>query len=133
VQSEGIVTVRFFEVAGKRSSRVGPLTVGHYWIIEESQVLVRGPFSAEKEAVADFRRIGLRLLRLINKDIEYTLEGSEAERLQENPQAISKDSVFTDEDIQQSVAPTTTKEDRPLRKRRKRQNQIGGDITKAKN
>jgi hypothetical protein len=88
VRSEGKVTVRFFEVAGKQSSRVGPLTVGHYWIIEENQLLVRGPFSAEKQAVADFSRIGLRLLRLINKDIEYTLEDSEAERLRENPENV---------------------------------------------
>lgn len=133
MQSEGTVTVRFFEVAGKRSSQVGPLTVGHYWIIEDNQLLVRGPFSAEKEAIADFRRIGLRLLRLMNKDIEYTLEGNEAERLRASPEPISKRSVLTNEDIEKSVDPSTTKDDRQLRKRRKRRNEIGGDITKAKN
>ena len=67
---ESRMTVEFFEVVG---NRVGPLTVGHYWIAKESQLLLRGPFSTEKAAVADFKRIGIQLLKVINKKTMYTL------------------------------------------------------------
>jgi hypothetical protein len=119
VEIEEIVTVQFFEVAGKRNSRVGPLPVGHYWFAQEKQLLVRGPFSTEKEAVADFKRIGLRLLKVIDPKADYTLSGeSSKERSRESPTPSLKASDLASEQIDKLSDPSATKEERQQRKQR---------------